>query len=110
MHKSSIQDAEIKNQLDDIQTLLEDAIQQTRSMTFELSPPLLYEIGLDALSSHELETLQLLAESNTTKQIASELFISAKTVESHRQSIMKKLKIYNMTDLVKFAIREGITL
>jgi len=79
-------------------------------MTFELSPPLLYEIGLDALSSHELETLQLLAEGKTTKQIASELFISVKTVESHRQSIMKKLKIYNMTDLVKFAIREGITL
>ncbi len=56
--KSSIQDAEIKNQLDDIQTLLEDAIQQTRSMTFELSPPLLYEIGLDAALEWLTETFQ----------------------------------------------------
>lgn len=65
--------------------------------------------GLQALSSRERETLQLLAEGKTTKQIAGELFISVKTVESHRQNVMKKLGIFNMADLVKFAVREGLT-
>ncbi len=66
-------------------------------------------VGLDALSSRERETLQLLAEGKTTKQIAGELFISVKTVETHRQNIMKKLDIYSVADLVKFAVREGLT-
>lgn len=65
--------------------------------------------GLEALSSRERETLQLLAEGKTTKQIAGELFISVKTVETHRQNVMKKLGIFNMADLVKFAVREGLT-
>jgi len=64
---------------------------------------------LDALSSRERETLQLLAEGKTTKQIAGELFISVKTVETHRQNVMKKLGISNLADLVKFAVREGLT-
>ena len=55
------------------------------------------------------EVLQLLAEGNSTKEIASKLYISAKTVETHRQQIMEKLSTYSLAGLTKYAIREGLT-
>ena len=60
------------------------------------------------LTSREVEVLQLLAEGESTKQAASTLGVSTKTIESHRQNIMKKLDIDNVVDLIKYAIREGI--
>jgi DNA-binding NarL/FixJ family response regulator len=60
------------------------------------------------LSAREIEILQLLVESHSVKAIATTLCISIKTVETHRQNIMKKLDIHNMIDLTKYAIREGI--
>ena len=60
------------------------------------------------LSEREREVLQLLAEGRSTKEIAADLFISVKTIETHRQHIMKKLEIYNIPDLVKYAIKEGL--
>lgn len=62
-----------------------------------------------SLTNREREVLQLIAEGKSTKQIASVLFVSVKTVETHRQNIMSKLNLYNIPDLVKYAIREGIT-
>lgn len=64
---------------------------------------------LSLLSKREREVLQLLAEGNTTKQIAGDLFLSVKTVETHRNNIMKKLKVFNLPDLTKLAVREGLT-
>ncbi len=60
------------------------------------------------LSSRELEVLQLLVEGRSTKQIASSLCLSIKTIESHRSSVMKKIDVNNIADLTKYAIREGI--
>ncbi len=60
------------------------------------------------LTKREREVLQLIAEGKTTKQIAGDLFISVKTVETHRQNIMNKLEIYNIPDLVKYAIQQGV--
>lgn len=60
------------------------------------------------LTAREIEILQLLVESHSVKTIATTLYISIKTVETHRQNIMKKLDIHNMIDLTKYAIREGI--
>lgn len=60
------------------------------------------------LTSREIEVLQLLVEGNSTKQAALRLSVSTKTIESHRQRIMKKLDIDNIADLTRFAIREGI--
>ena len=61
------------------------------------------------LSDREREVLQLMAEGNGTKEIAAQLHLSAKTVETHRQHLMDKLDIYSVAELTKFAIREGLT-
>lgn len=62
------------------------------------------------LSQREREVLQLLAEGKTTKQVAKQLHISPKTVEAHRLRIMNKLKIDNLAQLTKYALREGLIL
>lgn len=64
---------------------------------------------LNTLTDRECEILQLIAEGITTKEIASNLYISVKTVETHRQQIMRKLNIYSIAELTKYAIREGLT-
>ena len=61
------------------------------------------------LSLREREVVQLLAEGKSTHQIATCLYISAKTVETHRGRVMKKLKLRSIAELTKFAIREGLT-
>jgi DNA-binding NarL/FixJ family response regulator len=61
------------------------------------------------LSDREREVLQLMAEGKGTKEIAAQLHLSAKTVETHRQHLMDKLEIYSVAELTKFAIREGLT-
>lgn len=62
----------------------------------------------NVLTKREREVLQLLAEGKTIKQIADNLFISAKTVETHKQNMMNKLSVYNLPELVKYAINQGI--
>jgi two-component system response regulator NreC len=64
---------------------------------------------LETLSVREREVLQLLAEGQTTKQIALELHVSAKAIEANRRKIMEKLDAHNIPDLVKLAIIGGIT-
>lgn len=61
------------------------------------------------LSVREREVLQLLAEGTNTRDIASDLFVSPKTVETHRQHIMRKLNIGTVAGLTKYAVREGLT-
>ncbi|KPJ99353.1 MAG: LuxR family transcriptional regulator [Desulfobacterales bacterium SG8_35] len=61
------------------------------------------------LSAREREVLQLIAEGWSTKQIASHLYVSIKTIETHRRQIMKKLDLHTIADLTKYAIREGLT-
>ncbi len=63
----------------------------------------------DILTDREKEVVQLMAEGNSTKQIALKLHISVKTVETHRRQIMSKLDIHNVAELTKYAIRKGIT-
>jgi DNA-binding NarL/FixJ family response regulator len=64
---------------------------------------------LSALSLREREVLQLLAEGKSTREIATRLFLSAKTVETHRAKLMKKLDMQSLAELTKYAIREGLT-
>ena len=61
------------------------------------------------LSPREREVLQLIAEGWSTKQIASHLYVSIKTIETHRRQIMRKLDLHTIADLTKYALREGLT-
>jgi len=65
--------------------------------------------AVNELSNREREVLQLIAEGMTTKQIASDLNVSSKTIETHRRNIMKKLNIHSIAELTKVAIQEGLT-
>ncbi len=64
--------------------------------------------GFRDLSPREREVLQLLAEGNNVKDIASKLNLSPKTVESHKYSIMAKLNAHNLADLTKIAIKHKL--
>lgn len=64
--------------------------------------------NLKNLSSRELEIIKLWGNSNTNKEIAEKLFISIRTVESHKNHIMQKLSLKTAVDLVKFAIKNNI--
>ena len=61
------------------------------------------------LTKREREVLQLLVEGMSTKEVASSLNVSVKTIETHRANIMDKLDIHSISELVKYAIREGLT-
>lgn len=65
--------------------------------------------AFSTLSPREREVLQLLAEGRSTKEIAAQLTVSVKTVETHRKQIMDKLNIHSVAELTKYAIREGLT-
>jgi DNA-binding NarL/FixJ family response regulator len=60
------------------------------------------------LTSRELEVIQLVAEGHANKQVASDLDISIKTVEKHRQHLMDKLNIHDTAGLTRYAIAQGI--
>ena len=60
------------------------------------------------LSSREMEVLQLIAEGKPNKQVAAELGVSFKTVDKHRQHLMGKLDIHDVSGLTRYAIAEGI--
>lgn len=62
----------------------------------------------ELLTSRERQVLQLIAEGNTTKDIARVLHLSVKTAESHRSRIMSKLDIHNIANLVRYSIRRGM--
>ncbi|HYK19192.1 MAG TPA: response regulator transcription factor [Pyrinomonadaceae bacterium] len=63
---------------------------------------------LATLSPRQREVLRLIAEGRTTKQIAQELEISVKTVESHRAQLMERLDIHDVAGLVRYAITVGL--
>jgi two-component system, NarL family, response regulator NreC len=66
------------------------------------------DLNTDPLSVRERQVLQLVAEGNTSKDVATILGISVKTAESHRNHIMDKLNIHDVAGLVRYAIRNGL--
>lgn len=69
-------------------------------------PPVTDEVSLTA---REREVLQLITEGISTRDIATQLHISVKTVETHRRQLMKKLDLFTVAELTKYAIRNGLT-
>jgi DNA-binding NarL/FixJ family response regulator len=66
------------------------------------------ELAGDPLSPRELEVVKLVAEGNTSKQIAEILVISEKTVERHRANVLDKLGMSNRVEVTRYAIRRGL--
>jgi len=66
------------------------------------------EEQFDILTPRELQVLKLIAEAQTSKEIARELVISIKTVERHRQNILYKLGMSDRVELTRYAIRRGL--
>ena len=91
------------------QTYISPSISQIVVENYLNSSPEEPENAFSVLTQREREVLQLMAEGNSTKQIAMRLFISPKTVEAHRLRIMNKLDIDNVALLTKYAIQEGLT-
>jgi DNA-binding NarL/FixJ family response regulator len=100
---------------------LEAAIRAVESGKTYLSPALAQRVSLksrsageaeksplERLTSRQREILQMIAESRTTKEIAAELGVSAKTVEFHRAELMKRLNLRDIPALVRFAMQSGL--
>jgi len=64
--------------------------------------------SLQSLTTREREVFLLLAEGNTPTEVAKSLFVSPKTVHTHRQHILEKLDLNTTTELIRFALREGL--
>jgi DNA-binding NarL/FixJ family response regulator len=62
----------------------------------------------ETLTKREREVLHLMAEGHGNAQIGERLFISSRTVETHRANVMRKLHLRNQTEIVRYAIRRGI--
>jgi DNA-binding NarL/FixJ family response regulator len=62
----------------------------------------------EVLSPRELQVLQLIAEGNTTREIATRLNLTVKTAESYRTALMAKLEIHETASLVRYAVRRGL--
>lgn len=64
--------------------------------------------SLELLSPRQREVLQLIAEGNSTKEMARKLHVSVKTIETHRMQLMERLNIHDIAGLVRYAIRVGL--
>jgi DNA-binding NarL/FixJ family response regulator len=62
----------------------------------------------ETLTSREREVLQLTAEGLSSTHIADRLFISSRTVETHRVNLMRKLGLHNQAEMIRYAVRRGI--
>ncbi|MBL7941984.1 MAG: response regulator transcription factor, partial [Flavobacteriales bacterium] len=63
---------------------------------------------LSELTDREIEILKLVAEGLSNKEIGDKLFISHRTVDTHRTNLMTKLNVHNVAGLVRFAIQNGL--
>ncbi|HMJ17838.1 MAG TPA: response regulator transcription factor [Gemmatimonadaceae bacterium] len=91
------------------QTYLTPAISKTLvSALSRKSQPSSASSPLELLTVRQREVLRLVAEGNSTKQVAARLGLSVKTVEAHRGAIMERLGIRDLAGLVRFAVRAGL--
>lgn len=73
-----------------------------------MADPKSSDLGINILTKREREILQLIAESHSTRKIASKLEISVKTAENHRTNLMRKLDLHDVASLTRYAINNGL--
>ena len=102
---------------DELSTAIEEISAGRRYLCRAIDPDLVNQYaqqagngtsGLDTLTPRQRQILQLIAEGKSTRQIAETLFVSVKTVETHRAQLMQRLDIHDVPGLVRFAIRNGL--
>ena len=93
---------ELVERLDDADYILQDAGSYRAG---QYAPR---ELQSDNLTKREMEVLRLTAEGLSVRQVASVLYLSAKTVDAHKVNLMRKLKIHNKAHLVQYAFRNHI--
>lgn len=90
-------------------TYLSPAIAATVVDQYRRTAPKDDASAFSLLTEREREVLQQIAEGKSTKEIAAALFVSVKTIETHRRQIMDKLDLHSVAELTKYAVREGLT-
>lgn len=88
----------------------EDVILKTnlRGLEASISNALLVRRRLHALTDRQIQVLKMVAEGHRTRDVARQLGLSIKTIESHRSEIMKRLHIHDVVSLVRYSIRVGL--
>jgi len=100
---------------DELITAITKVMQNKRYLSKDINQNFLSQLNkgepLDQtqLTSREKEVLQLIAEGKSSKKIAEILFLSPKTIDVHRNNIMKKTELQSVPELTKYAIQRGIT-
>lgn len=79
-----------------------------RLMEFPKEEAKITDRGYDALTTREQEVMVLLAEGHSAREVAEKLFVSPRTVENHRSSIMRKLDLHSNHDLIRYAAKLGL--
>jgi two-component system response regulator NreC len=81
----------------------------TRALLHDLQPAFVSEdVAVELLTPREIEVLRLVAKGYTNRQIAEDLSISVRTVESHRANVMDKLNLRSRVELVRYATKHGL--
>jgi DNA-binding NarL/FixJ family response regulator len=102
---------------DELATALDTICTGRRYLCRAIDPQLVQQFGehagrgeseLERLTPRQRQILQLIAEGHGTRQIAEQLFLSVKTVETHRGQVIERLGIHDVPGLVRFAIRHGL--
>lgn len=84
-----------------------DGKKANEAETFSIKPS--DAVLISQLTEREIEILKLIAEGLSNKEIGDKLFISHRTVDTHRTNLMKKLDVHNIAGLIRFAIRNHLT-
>ena len=113
MYKAGVSGYLLKDEaFDELLSVIERVMRGEIYIPSQLSSFLIQDLREDSeqqdLTPRETEVLQLLASGKNTKQVAEALFVSVKTVETHRSNIFNKLKLRNLADLTRYAIRSGL--
>lgn len=104
-----LKDGDVNELLTAITTVMQNRKYLSKNINQDYLLSLRDDEDFKKISSRETEVLQLLAEGKSSKEIGEVLFLSSKTVDVHRNNVMKKLDLHTIPELTKYAIREGLT-
>jgi DNA-binding NarL/FixJ family response regulator len=111
MYRSGVGGCLLKSEgADELLAALESLRQHQRFRSRQITElcQTIAQAAVDTLTARETETLRLIVDGKSSKEIAVELGISLKTVECHRTNLFRKLKVHSVVELVRYALRHGV--